>query len=441
MLKSLVMAFAVLYSATASASLSSFDSLGDQRTRTELEKSEQQLQRIVPALDKLIAELRAELLEDETYREQQKKAIEALFPSNDDSGIDPSDLELDLAYLHQMKICDNKLLEARVFRSEWLPRIFALAALDNMQFAPSDSASYGRAERELFSAMVDSFSARSTLANVECASQARAYLRIVSYQTDAAKAFVHLTQLGDAVRQHPTGASIEPILLDRQKTVGQLKSGLETLIGERSLPKNEESHDNIFFALAEGLNEYDEEFKKVVNTSFNPLLHIDIRAGPKVIRQRKCGLPSGVMAAIARSMFMPDWPDAEGVLRAKNDSTKLSAYALADLFDSTMQLSGWNQSMESTEQSRKSMLAVAVWNAYGKAATYQEMEKAARSIVYPKDATSPAYTTIFGHQVLLTSASESWQPNTTRDSWSNEKILSELRAHPAFCTLQENCEK
>lgn len=166
-----------------------------------------------------------------------------------------------------------------------------------------------------------------------------------------------------------------------------------------------------------------------------PVWRVKADVLPKVTETRRniCGTGAW-MTALYAAFMTPEWPTALAVLQAKGQDEVVAAYELADWFNTENKLSGFNNhlSVLGNVQEDKEL----VWQAYGKAETKAEFERAADAITLSAPENGLAIVKIFGHEFLLASGERN-----SREAWDStrwytlQEIQAKFRDSSAFKAL------
>ncbi len=172
------------------------------------------------------------------------------------------------------------------------------------------------------------------------------------------------------------------------------------------------------------INQYDDEFTRLVTQMRSPIWRVGATAAPKIatIGHWRCGTPAA-MADIFLAFAAPSWPNATAVLKARDANQILAAYTLARWFETENQISFTNRERFWVEESSTTNY---VWQAYGKAETRAEFERAANTITLSAPENGLAIVKLFGHEFLLASGEHNSREPTTATRWYT---LAEIQAN------------
>ena len=157
---------------------------------------------------------------------------------------------------------------------------------------------------------------------------------------------------------------------------------------------------------------YDAEFKRTLSRLHTPVWRVESDVLAKVTDTRRniCGAGAWMTAVIA-GFLTPVWPTALAVLHAKQQDEAVAADELADWFDTKNQLSAFNNH-ESQLESKE-----LIWQAYGKAETTAEFERAASAITLSAPENGLAIVKLFGHEFSLASGERNSQEPAKATRW------------------------
>jgi hypothetical protein len=170
--------------------------------------------------------------------------------------------------------------------------------------------------------------------------------------------------------------------------------------------------------------QYDDEFTRLTTQTQSPIWRVGATAAPKIstIGRWRCGTPAA-MADIFLAFAAPSWPNATAVLKARDANQLLAAYALARWFETENQISVTNRERFWLEESSTTN---DVWQAYGKAETQAEFERAANTITLSAPENGLAIVKLFGHEFLLASGEHNSQEPSQPTRWFT---LAEIQAN------------
>ena len=159
------------------------------------------------------------------------------------------------------------------------------------------------------------------------------------------------------------------------------------------------------FALADSSNEF-------ADGILAPVWQVNPDTLPKLneLRPAKHGSADWIPAVVV-SFLAPEWPTALAVLRVKGQEEAVAAYAFASLFSTNSKLSGFNNHLSLLDNAPDNNALV--WQAYGKAETKAQLERAASAITLSAPENGLAIVKIFGHEFLLASG----ERNSSTDAW------------------------
>ena len=340
------------------------------------------------------------------------------------------------------KVCDGENAALLQLRKAWTARAFDIGYLglstdEKTQFSQAVVAQ-GRTEvLPVAQAYVDSWLAIAAV-KVGCAPQAMRYadFALADSTNPLADGVLGMTRSGlllNAAKK--SAAQIEVALAARSKAMAELRRGGEAyarfavnagLVATKAEFK--EGYLDIF-------ESYDTEFTRTLAVSQTPVWRVkaDVLAKVTETRRNLCG-NGAWMTAFYAAFMTPEWPTALAVLHAKGQDEVVAAYELADWFNTENKLSGFNNhlSVFGNVQEDKEL----VWQAYGKAETKAEFERAADAITLSAPENGLAIVKIFGHEFLLASGERNSRKAWDSTRWYTlQEIQAKFRDSSAFKAL------
>jgi len=216
-------------------------------------------------------------------------------------------------------------------------------------------------------------------------------------------------------------AQIETALAARAKAMAQLRRGVDKLAMMAVKTGLVATKEDFSAEYSGGVEVYDAEFKSTLSRLQSPVWRVESDVLAKVTDTRRniCGTGAWMTAVIA-AFLAPEWPTALAVLSAKQQVEVVAAYKLADWFDTKNQLSAFNNHLSELESKEL------IWQAYGKAETKAEFERAANAITLSAPENGLAIVKLFGHEFLLASGENNSQEPSTGTRWFT---LAEIQAN------------
>ena len=331
------------------------------------------------------------------------------------------------------KVCDGENAALLQLREAWAGRLFELLMLsmgaDLKAEVSSTVLRQIRAELlPIAHAYLDSWLATAAL-KVNCAPQALRYADFaLADSTNAfADGILGMTRSGLLLdTANGSEGQIVAVLQARRKSLSAITREAKLLILKLQKwdPdfKGDSSED-----VAETfdlIDQYDDEFTRLTTQTQSPIWRVGAAAAPKIstIGHWRCGT-SAAMADIFLAFAAPSWPNATAVLKARDADQPLAAYALARSFETENQISFTNRERFWDDESSNTN---DVWQAYGKAETRAEFERAANAITLSAPENGLAIVKLFGHEFLLASGEHNSQEPSQPTRWYT---LAEIQAN------------
>lgn len=344
------------------------------------------------------------------------------------------------------KMCDGENAALLQLRKAWVARGFDLgfSSLSPEEKTQFPQAVVRQARGELLpvaQAYVDSWLAIAAV-KVGCSQQAMRYTDFVLADStnEFADGVLGMTRSGlllSAAKNR--GAQIEIALEAREKAMKQMLRGSEKLAifaVNAGLVATKSEATSIYFL--GNFEAYDAEFKRTLSRLQTPVWQVKPGVLAKVLNTRRniCGTGAWMTAVIA-GFLAPEWPTALAVLNAKQQDEVVAAYELADWFNTENQLSGFNNHLSELESAPESKELI--WQAYGKAETRAEFERAANAITLSAPENGLAIVKLFGHEFLLASGETNSQKTSMETRWYTlTEIQANFRESQVFKSLTAN---
>ena len=346
-----------------------------------------------------------------------------LFESTDASSVSASGYAV-------FKICDSENSALLQLRKDWAARMFELVLLtrteaDKEQYSQMALAGSRGELLPVVQAYFDSWLAISAV-KFGCKQQAIRYADFVLADStnEFADGILGMTRSGLMLNAAKNSeAQIEIALDARAKAIAQFLRGgdkLATFAVKTGLVATKEEARSDYLS---GFQDYDAEFKRALSQPPVWQVNVDILAEVIDTGRKRPWIGEWLTAAFA-GFLAPEWPAALTVLRAKHQDQAVAAYVLAKIFDTTNKLSAYNGHLSELETALESRDLI--WQAYGKAETQAELQRAANAITLSAPENGLAIVKLFGHEFLLASGEHNSQEPSRPTRWYT---LAEIQAN------------